>query len=90
MFLNAPAEQRLVQRAATSTLPKAGLKVSATGSATVIVRNPGVKKVATMNDLGAGHQADFVCLEPGDAFDNAVELAPQERRRATLNIEQFS
>ena len=79
----------MVQRAATSTFPEAGLKVSATGSATAIVWNPGVKSGA-MNDLGAGHQADFVCLERGDAFDNAVELAPQECHRATLNIELFS
>ncbi len=90
VFVNAPAEQRLVQRAATSTFPEAGLKVSATGSATAIVWNPGVKKAAAMNDLGAGHQVDFVCLERGDAFDNAVELAPQECHRATLNIELFS
>ena len=39
-----------------------------------------------MNDLGAGCQADFVCLERGDASDNAIELALHERHRATLNI----
>ena len=70
--------------------PESGLKVSATGSATAIVWNPGVKKAALMNDLGAGHHADFVCLERGDAFDDAVELASQECHRATLNIELFS
>ena len=89
VFLNVPVEQRLVQRAATSTFPESGLKVSATGSATAIVWNPGVKKAAAMNDLGAGHHADFVCLERGDAFDDAVELASQECHRATLNIELF-
>ena len=90
VFVNAPTEQRLVQRPATSTFPEAGLKVSATGSATAIVWNSGIKKATAMNDLGAGYQADFVCLERGDAFDNAVELAPQQCHRATLDIELFS
>ena len=90
VFVNDPTEQRLVQRPATSTSPEAGLKVSATGSATAIVWNPGIKKATAMNDLGAGYQADFVCLERGNAFDNAVELAPQQCHRATLDIELFS
>ena len=61
VFVNAPAEQRLVQRPANSTFPEAGLKFQRLAVLRQLF-GTGVKKAAAMNDLGAGYQADFFVL----------------------------
>ena len=90
VFVDAPLAQILVQRPASATLPQSGLKVFATGSDTAIIWNPGIKKAANMLDLGVEYQSDFVCLERGNALDNALALEPQQCHRAALEVELFS
>ncbi|WP_156970485.1 D-hexose-6-phosphate mutarotase [Andreprevotia chitinilytica] len=76
VYLDVPAEQ-IIKSSAGSTHV-----VSNTKSA--IVWNPGedALKAADVRE----HYLHFVCVERGDVFDNALELAPGQTYRATMTI----
>lgn len=46
------------------------------GSKSTVVWNPWVKKASRLEDLGAEAWPHFVCVEPANAAENAVTLAP--------------
>jgi glucose-6-phosphate 1-epimerase len=46
------------------------------GSKSTVVWNPWVEKAATLADLGADAWPHFVCVEPANAAEDAVTLAP--------------
>jgi glucose-6-phosphate 1-epimerase len=52
------------------------INVGKTGSLSTIVWNPWSAKAASMADMGTGEWEHFVCVESGNAADNAVTLAP--------------
>lgn len=46
------------------------------GSNSTVVWNPWIEKAAALADLGAESWPHFVCVEPANAVENAVTLAP--------------
>jgi glucose-6-phosphate 1-epimerase len=46
------------------------------GSNSTVVWNPWIEKAAALADLGAEAWPHFVCVEPANAAENAVSLAP--------------
>lgn len=62
------------------------LSISAQHAPSAIVWNPGEKLAAAMPDLGIGRHREFICLERGAAFDNALQLEPGESMNAVVTI----
>jgi glucose-6-phosphate 1-epimerase len=56
------------------------------GAASTIVWNPWRDKARAMKDLGDDEWRRFLCVETGNAADNAVRLEPQGRHRMTTLI----
>ena len=62
------------------------VKVEKTGSLSTIVWNPWAEKAAGMADMGLGEWERFVCVETGNAADNAITLAPGASHTLTAVI----
>jgi glucose-6-phosphate 1-epimerase len=62
------------------------IHVGKTGSLSTIVWNPWSEKAASMADMGTGEWEHFVCVESGNAADNAVTLAPGGSHTLTTSI----
>lgn len=60
--------------------------VEKSGSASTIVWNPWQEKSAAMADMGPGEWRQMICVESGNAADNAVTLAPGETHSLTVTI----
>ena len=56
------------------------------GAASAIVWNPWTEKAAAMKDLGAEAWTGMICVETGNAADNAVRLAAGGEHRMTTRI----
>jgi glucose-6-phosphate 1-epimerase len=56
------------------------------GAASAIVWNPWTEKAAAMKDLGADAWTGMICVETGNAADNAVRLAAGGEHRMTTRI----
>jgi glucose-6-phosphate 1-epimerase len=56
------------------------------GAASSIVWNPWTEKAAAMKDLGAEAWRGMICVETGNAADNAVRLAAGGEHRMTTRI----
>jgi glucose-6-phosphate 1-epimerase len=56
------------------------------GAASAIVWNPWTEKAAAMKDLGADAWTGMICVETGNAADNAVRLAAGGEHRMTARI----
>lgn len=56
------------------------------GAASAIVWNPWTEKAAAMKDLGAEAWRGMICVETGNAADNAVRLAAGGEHRLTTRI----
>jgi glucose-6-phosphate 1-epimerase len=56
------------------------------GSNSTVVWNPWVDKAAALADLGADAWPHFVCVEPANAAENAVTLAPGGRHRMGILV----
>jgi glucose-6-phosphate 1-epimerase len=62
------------------------LTVAKEGSATTIVWNPWQEKAAALPDLDSGEWPRMVCVESGNAHDNAVRLPPGARHQLVVRI----
>jgi glucose-6-phosphate 1-epimerase len=60
--------------------------VEKTGSASTIVWNPWSEKAAGMSDMGPGEWQRMICVESGNAADNAITLKPGESHCLTTTI----
>jgi glucose-6-phosphate 1-epimerase len=78
VYLNVGAEQTIVSH------PR--IRVRAVNAPSAIVWNPGADLAAGMADLGPNLHRQFVCLERGAAFDDALVLPPRATLRASINI----
>lgn len=56
------------------------------GAASMIVWNPWTEKAAAMKDLGAEAWRGMICVETGNAADNAVRVATGGEHRMTTRI----
>ena len=56
------------------------------GAGSMIVWNPWTEKAAAMKDLGADAWPGMICVETGNAADNAVRLAAGGEHRMTTRI----
>lgn len=54
------------------------IQIDKRASDSTIVWNPGSEAAAAMADLGAEPSRHFICIEPGNARDHAITLAPEE------------
>ncbi len=54
------------------------IKVITHGSATTVVWNPGKEGAQALSDLSKGEWKRFVCVESGNAWDEAITLMPGE------------
>lgn len=77
VYLDVPAVQTIANEQNTIRID------SDTKSA--VVWNPW-DHAAKMADVGEGNHAGFVCVERGDVFDNAIELAPGESYRVSMTL----
>ncbi|KAF0811683.1 putative glucose-6-phosphate 1-epimerase [Andreprevotia sp. IGB-42] len=77
VYLDVPAEQTISSSAGVT-------RVYSADTRTAVVWNPGDHS----RDIGdvREHFSGFVCVERGDVFDNARELAPGQQYRATMTI----
>ena len=78
LYLNAPAELRLVEAARTTVIRSAGFPDA-------VVWNPGAEKCAAMADLEPGDYRRYVCVEAA-AVGAPVVLAPGERWQGTQTL----
>ncbi|BCL75706.1 D-hexose-6-phosphate mutarotase [Jeongeupia sp. HS-3] len=77
VYVNVPAVQ-------TIATPQRTIRIdSSTQSA--VVWNPWAEHAVNMADVGDAWST-FVCLERGDVFDNAIELAPGATYRKTMSL----
>ncbi|SMC22226.1 glucose-6-phosphate 1-epimerase [Andreprevotia lacus DSM 23236] len=77
VYLDVPAEQTIVTSAGTTHVYSADTR-------SAVVWNPG-EQALDIGDLKE-HYPGFVCVERGDVYDNAIELAPGASYRATMTI----
>ena len=56
------------------------------GSQSTVVWNPWMEKAARLADLGDDAWPDFVCVEPANAAENAVKLAPGGTHRMGIVV----
>ncbi|WP_099332451.1 D-hexose-6-phosphate mutarotase [Actinomyces minihominis] len=56
-------------------------------SGTTIVWNPGPEAAREMADLGEGEYRRFICVESGNALDNAITLQPGEEHTMRVRYE---
>jgi D-hexose-6-phosphate mutarotase len=65
---------------AAVTIPDSGWRrrivIEKRGSSSTVVWNPWQAKASALADLGAEAWPHFVCVEPANAAENAVTLAP--------------
>jgi glucose-6-phosphate 1-epimerase len=54
------------------------------GSGSTIVWNPWVEKSAQMGDMGEDGHLHMLCVESGNAFDNAIVVEPGEEHRLVV------
>ncbi len=54
------------------------ITITARGSRSTVVWNPGPDKAASMADIGAGRHRRMLCIETANVADDAVDLAPGE------------
>ena len=81
-YINAGDVQNII-----SALPdKVSIKIEASGCASAVVWNPGLKKATELKDVGADNFQQFVCVERGNVFDNEVMLQADETHTASLQI----
>ena len=78
LYLNTPAELRLVEAARTTVIRSAGFPDA-------VVWNPGAGKCAAMADLEPGDYRRYVCVEAA-AAGAPVALAPGERWQGTQTL----
>lgn len=62
------------------------LTVTKENSANTIVWNPWAEKAAAMPDFGDDEWLSMVCIEAGNAVENAITLRPGEEHRLTQRI----
>lgn len=60
--------------------------VEKSGSASTIVWNPWSEKAGGMADMGAGEWQNMICVESGNAADNAITLVPGASHCLTATI----
>jgi glucose-6-phosphate 1-epimerase len=60
--------------------------VEKAGSNSTVVWNPWSEKAAAMADMGPDEWRDMICLESGNAADNAIALAPGATHTLTTTI----
>ncbi len=63
------------------------IRVSASGSRSLVVWNPGADLAAGLPDVPAGEWPRFVCIEPSNAGPDARTLVPGETHRLRQTIE---
>jgi len=56
------------------------------GSESTVVWNPWEDRASVMDDLGAAHWREMLCIEAGNVGSDVVTLAPQERWRMGTTI----
>lgn len=66
------------------------IHINKRGSGSTIVWNPWVEKSEQMGDMGQDGYLHMLCVESGNAFDNAISIAPGEEHRlqATYTVER--
>jgi glucose-6-phosphate 1-epimerase len=66
------------------------IHIAKTGSHSTVVWNPWAVKAQKMGDMGEDGHLDMVCVESGNAADNAVTLAPgaEHRLSVTYRVEK--
>lgn len=79
IYLSVPASQTI-----ETTDP---IRITGEQCYSAIVWNPGAERAAAMIDIGSENYTGFVCLERGNASDNAVTLQPGETHQACITIE---
>ena len=57
------------------------------GARRLMVWNPWVEKSRALNDLGDDEYTRLLCLEPANAADDAVTLAPGESHTLSLALQ---
>ncbi|GHD57381.1 D-hexose-6-phosphate mutarotase [Jeongeupia chitinilytica] len=77
VYVNVPAVQ-------TITTPSRTIRIDST-TQSAVVWNPWAESAANMADIGDAW-SQYLCVERGDVFDNAAELAPGASYRATMTL----
>lgn len=85
VYLNAPQECEIHD-------PELGrrLKIQTEGSASTILWNPGEKLAKQRSDMEDTDYQRFVCVEAGNALDNAYKIAPGEIHQLKLKVRHKS
>jgi glucose-6-phosphate 1-epimerase len=81
IYTGAPAELDIVDGASGHTL-----RISAEGSRTAVVWNPGAALAAGLADLADDDYRRFVCVETANAADEVVALLPGDTHRMAVEI----
>lgn len=70
---------------------KRAIRISKQGSMSTVVWNPWTEKADKMGDFGENGHRGMVCVESGNAMENAVVLAPGETHRlvAVYSVEKL-
>jgi D-hexose-6-phosphate mutarotase len=68
------------------------IRIHQSGGATTVVWNPWQEKAARLGDLGSGRQhrggwREMLCVESGNALDNAVAMAPGTSHRLSARYQ---
>lgn len=68
------------------------IAISASGSHSVVVWNPGAEQAAAMADVGADQWPHFFCVEVANAGEDRITLAPgaEHRLTQTLSLEPLA
>ena len=70
---------------------KRAIRIHKEGSRSTVVWNPWTEKAEKMGDFGPKLHRDMVCVESGNAMENAVTVAPGETHRlvAMYSVEKL-
>ena len=65
--------------------------VEKSGSATTVIWNPWIDKTKSMSDMAPDDWLEMICVETGNAADNAVHLAAggSHKLKASIRVDQF-
>lgn len=66
------------------------IRLTAKGSRSTVVWNPGAQKARQMGDLGAEGYRHMLCVETANAAENALTLAPGQVHTMGLRVERLA
>ncbi|BBP47082.1 D-hexose-6-phosphate mutarotase [Thiosulfatimonas sediminis] len=89
LLVKPPMDSVYLQVQPTLTVSAGGkpaLQIEASNAASSVLWNPGPETVKGFKDIHPDHWTQFVCIENGNIWDDAVTIAPEGKHRLQIAI----